>query len=114
MTQESSFGDRPDPTIRSLIESEFEGPDPERFLGRLRRELAVLPARDTEWDVLAHWARPGVLAAAMAAGMLLGLTFWKSWRDRPQSSNGPAMSVALLEEPRITSSPIVYTVLGER
>ena len=114
MTHESRFTDRPDPAVRSLLESEFEGPDPERFLGRLRRELVRLPARDTEWDVLAHWARPGVLAAAMAAGMLLGLTFWRSWRHQPSSSGGPAMSVALLEEPRITTSPIVFTVLGER
>jgi hypothetical protein len=65
--------------------------------------------------VLAHWARPGVLTAALAAGLLLGTAVWRSWRERtvPHGA-GPAVSVALLEEPRITTSPIVYTVMGER
>jgi hypothetical protein len=104
---------RPDPAVRELLLREFEGPGPELFLDRLRRELALLPDRVDEWDVLAHWARPGVLVAAMAAGMLLGATLWRNWREQTPAPT-PAVSVALLEEPRLTTSPIVYTVMGER
>jgi hypothetical protein len=112
MTEKTPFHAEPDPELGRLLASHFEGPDPAGFLGRLEQRLRVLPERDTEWEVLARWARPGVLAAAMAAGFVLGLTWWREW-SRP--ANPPPVSVAALEAPRgATGGPILYAVLEGR
>jgi hypothetical protein len=113
MRQESPFSD-PGPGVRELLAREFEGPDGSSFMDRLSARLRSLPARDSQWDVLAAWARPSVLIAAMAAGLLLGLTLWQNWRDRTAVVAAPAVSVAMLEEPRPIARSIVYTVMGER
>ncbi len=112
MRQESPFTE-PGPEVRDLLVREFEGPDGQSFMNRLTDRLRAFPRRDTEWDVLAAWARPSVLIAAMAAGLLLGLTLWRNWRERAVAG-APAVSVAMLEEPRSMTGPIVYTVMEER
>src|SRR5689334_23096866 len=98
MKEELPFGG-PAPEVSELLRRDFEGPDGPSFIDRLTGVLRALPARDTEWDVLAGWARPGVLVAAVAAGLLLGVTLWQNWYVKA-GAVAPAVSVAMLEEPR--------------
>jgi hypothetical protein len=112
MKEELPFGG-PAPEVSELLRRDFEGPDGPSFIDRLAVVLRALPARDTEWDVLAGWARPGVLVAAVAAGLLLGVTLWQNWYVR-SGAVAPAVSVAMLEEPRPIAQSIVFSVMGER
>ena len=112
MKEDQPFGG-PAPEVAELLRHEFEGPDGPSFIDRLRVRLRALPARDTEWDVLAGWARPGVLVAAVAAGLLLGVTLWRNWYVNSGSAP-PAVSIAMLEEPRPIARSLVQSVMGER
>ena len=112
MKEELPF-ESPSPEVGELLRRDFEGPDGPSFVNRLAVRLRALPARDTEWDVLAAWARPRVLAAALAAGLLLGIAVWQNWREK-SSPVAPAVSVAMLEEPRPITGSLVSTVMGER
>jgi hypothetical protein len=70
----SPFDQSPDPELGRLLRDRLTGSSPEAFLRRLRLALAEVQA--DQWDVLAGWARPRVLAAAIAAGFLLWLGAW--------------------------------------
>ena len=70
----SPFDNQPDPELGRLLRERLTGPAPEAFLRRLR--LALAAERADQWDVLAGWARPRVLAAAIAAGFFLWLGAW--------------------------------------
>ncbi len=71
----SPFDHQSDPELGRMLREQLTGPAPEAFLRRLR--LAVAGAgRGTQWDVLAHWAEPRVMAAAIAAGFLIWLGAW--------------------------------------
>jgi len=112
MTDHTSFRSEPDEELGRMLAPHFEGPDSAGYLSRLRQSLEALPERDSEWEVLARWARPGVLAAAMVAGYVLGLAWWREW-SRP--ANPPAVAVAALEAPRSgAGEPIFYAVLEGR
>jgi hypothetical protein len=77
-----------------------------------------LPARASQWDVLATWARPGVVAVAAAAAFLLGVALWQTWQRqiREPAVAAPSVSVAILDA--ATSPPgetqILYAVLEGR
>ena len=70
----SPFDNQPDPVLGRMLRDRLTGSAPEAFLRRLRHAIAADKA--SEWDVLAGWARPRVLAAAIAAGFLLWLGAW--------------------------------------
>ena len=70
----SPFDQTPDPELGRLLRERLTGSSPEAFLRRLR--LALAGEQADQWDVLAGWARPRVLAAAIAAGFLLWLGAW--------------------------------------
>lgn len=70
----SPFDQSPDPELGRLLRERLTGSSPEAFLRRLR--LALAGERADQWDVLAGWARPRVLATAIAAGFLLWLGAW--------------------------------------
>ena len=72
MTTPDPFEHRPDPAVGQLLRSAFDTPDPAGFAARVIAGLRR-PPRETSWDVLARWARPGLAAAALAA---LALTVW--------------------------------------
>lgn len=105
---------QPDRRTAEALGVHFEGPDPKGFLARLGGVLRGLPQCDSEWDVLATWARPRVLAAAMVAGFLLGMAMWQTWRTRGVAPASP-VSVAMLEAIRPPEvNPVVNVVLEER
>lgn len=114
MKNESPFGSDADPRIGQALKVHFEGPDPGAFRARLRAGLGRLPERDSEWDVLATWARPRVMAAAMAAGFLLGMAMWRTWRGRVEEPVSP-VSVAMFETPLPPEfNPVINAVLEDR
>jgi hypothetical protein len=70
MMEHTPFDHAPDPELGALLREALTGPEPEAFLHRVR---AAVTTRDDQWDVLERWARPRVLAAAVAAGLVLWL-----------------------------------------
>jgi hypothetical protein len=70
MTKPLSFDSGPDPELGARLRSALDGPEPERFLARVREAVSA-SGRETTWDVLARWAPAGLVAAAAAAAL-----FW--------------------------------------
>lgn len=64
------FDSTPDPELGGLLREALTGPEPEAFLARLRSAVAE---RDNQWDVLDRWARPRLVVAALAAGLMVWL-----------------------------------------
>lgn len=108
---DSPFRPAPDPRLREALTSYFEGPDPAGMLARLEGTLAGLSERESGLDVLARWARPRVLAAAMAAGFLLGIALWRTWWR--QAEPATPISVAILEARPAEVNPVMHTVLED-
>jgi len=71
----SPFDNQRDEELGSLLRAELTGSRPDAFLARVRRNVAAAE-RPSEWDVLAGWARPRMMAAAIAAALLLWLGAW--------------------------------------
>lgn len=111
MNTNLAFQSSPDDELGRRLREELEGPDPAAYLGRLRRYLLALPERDTEWEVLAAWARPGVIAAAVAATILLGVALLGTWRQHPDPvpEQVAAVPVAALMAPT-GGDPAVITL----
>jgi hypothetical protein len=95
----SPFDNQPDPELGRLLRERLTGPAPEAFLRRLR--VAVAAERADQWDVLAGWARPRVLAAAIAAGFLLWLG---AWFVGSAPSTDPGVTMASLPAHTVVSS----------
>ena len=118
MTEQMPFGNEPDQALGSLIRDAYRGPDPEPFFARLNGVLEGLPARASQWDVLATWARPGVVTAAAAAAFFLGVALWQSWRSQVSGPAPvpPSVSVAMLDAAPIRpgEDQILYAVLEGR
>lgn len=89
---DSPFDAGPDPELGRLLREQLTGPAPEAFLRRLRLAVAATPSGD-EWDVLAGWARPRIMALAVAAGFLLWLGAWFG-SDRLSGGAEPAVQIA--------------------
>jgi len=77
----SPFDHEPDEELGRMLREQLTGPAPEAFLRRLRVAITDT-ARGDEWDVLAVWARPRVMAVAVAAGFLLWLGAWFAGTER--------------------------------
>ena len=96
----SPFDNQPDPVLGRLLRERLTGPAPEAFLRRLRQAVAADKA--SEWDVLAGWARPRVLAAAIAAGFLLWLG---AWFGQVSAHTDPGVPMAATLEAQTVVSP---------
>ena len=95
----SPFDNQPDEALGQVLRDELTGAAPEAFLRRLR--LAVVEAGPgSQWDILAGWARPRVMAAAIAAALLLWLGGWM------------AAGTSALEEDVMVASLPAHTVLS--
>jgi hypothetical protein len=70
MMEPTPFDPAPDAELGGLLREALTGPEPEAFLRRMR---AAIQGQDNQWDVLERWARPRLVAAAVAAGLILWL-----------------------------------------
>ena len=96
----SPFDHERDAELGRLLRERLTGPEPEVFLGRMR--LAVAGAqRPSEWDVLASWARPRVMALAIAAALLLWLG---AWFESDRTTADPGIMMASLPTHSVVSS----------
>ena len=68
----NSFDSRPDAALGRLLRDTLEPAHHAAFVGRIGARIRA-EARETAWDILAGWARPGMAAAAAAA---LALALW--------------------------------------
>ncbi len=97
---QSPFNQERDEALGRLLREQLTGPAPEAFLHRMRGAVAGAP-RANEWDVLADWARPRVMALAIAAGLLLWLG---AWFEGSQPAVDPGVMVASLPTHAVVSS----------
>ena len=96
----SPFDHEPDPELGRMLREALTGPEPEAFLRRLRVAVAGAGAGD-QWDVLAGWARPRVVAMTVAAGFLLWLGAWFGESRAPADAG---VTVASLPAQAVVSS----------
>jgi len=111
----SPFDHEPDPELGRMLREALTGPEPEAFLRRLRTAAAAAE-RGNQWDVLAGWARPRVMAMAVAAGFLLWLGTWFA-STAPTADAGITMA-SLPVHTVVSSQPpavdVIMTALRER
>jgi len=75
MTDLSPFDHRPDPEVGAWLKDVLTVPDDRGFVVRVMARVPALMPRESWWDILSTWARPGLAAAAvllMLAGFQLG------------------------------------------
>ncbi|HEU5217523.1 MAG TPA: hypothetical protein VFU23_02635 [Gemmatimonadales bacterium] len=96
----SPFDHEPDPELGRMLREALTGPEPEAFLRRLRMAAAEAGRAD-QWDVLAGWARPRVMAMAVAAAFLLWLG---TWFARSPDLTDPGVTMASLPAHTVVSS----------
>ena len=104
MTGHDPFEATQDVALGRLLREHLDAGDEASFVARVRS--AVAAERDTSWDVLARWARPGLVAAAT---IVIGLSLWLSAQRDPdvptladaiQPSGAPTRILAGAQEPR--------------
>jgi hypothetical protein len=121
MTPSLSFDHRPDPELGAALRAALDGEDQAAFVARVlaRAEHGPLPRADAPtWDVLAGWARLGIVAAA-AAALVAGLFVGRNARaaaslDDVVIASAGEGATALLSSPRAPDASVVFTSLVER
>ncbi len=97
------FDAQPDEELGVLLRTGLDGPAPEAFAARLRG--AVVEAERAEsWEVLAGWARPGLVAAGLAAAAVL-------WVVLTRDMGTPIWSQAVPVQELIAGQPATGEVL---
>lgn len=106
----SPFDHGPDPELGRMLREALTGPEPEAFLRRVRTAVAAAEPGD-QWDVLAGWARPRVMAMAVAAAFLLWLGTWVA---RSTEAVDPGVTMASLPAHTVVSSqpPAVDVIMA--
>jgi len=105
------FDGRPDEELGALLRAQLEGPEPAQFVARLR--AAVVQAdRAESWEVLAGWARPGLVAAGLAAAMLLWAVLTQD-TVRPPGPGGVSVQELIAGQPA-SGEVLISAVLEDR
>jgi hypothetical protein len=93
---DNPFAARPDPVLGSALRAALEPGGTGAFVARVLERWE--PARD--WGILATWARHGIPAAALLAGLVLLVALWTGLPTPDAlvaaSSPGPDRTTALL------------------
>lgn len=122
MTPSLSFDHRPDPELGAALRAALDGENQAAFVAEVlaRAERGPLPRADAPtWDVLAGWARLGIVAAA-AAALVAGLYVGRSTSAATSSLDDVVIAsagegaTALLSSPRAPDASVVFTSLVER
>ena len=73
MKDATPFSAERDEALGAILRDHLTGPNPEHFLARLKTEIrsGILSRPDDSLMVLDRWAKPGILAAGIAAAFLL-------------------------------------------
>ena len=99
-TPPSPFDSERDPRLGDALHRVLDAGDTAAFVARVLARVAAGPA---PWDVLAGWARPGIaaaLAAAMAAGVLVGrMASPRQALEDALVSTGTGPAAVVLESP---------------
>jgi hypothetical protein len=105
------FDAQPDEELGALLRAGLDGPAPEAFTARLR--AAVVEAERAEsWEILAGWARPGLVAAGLAAAAVLWVVLT---REVGPTVGTPAVPVQeLIAGQPASSEVLISAVLGGR
>jgi hypothetical protein len=105
-----SIGPDRDPELGALLRAAFDDGQDAVFAARVRAQL-VRERREGTWDVLAHWLRPGLAAAAaIIFAVLVGMQLNPV---RPPSS--PALADQLLAAEGTSGSDVVLAgLVGDR
>ena len=90
----------PDEVLGRLLRDSLEGENPGGFEARVREALH-LEHRDSAFDVLARWTRPGLAAAALLA-LAVGL-----WLGIAMGRQSAALDDDLLPEPDLVVAALV-------
>ncbi|MGQ0702269.1 MAG: hypothetical protein ACT4PM_03955 [Gemmatimonadales bacterium] len=111
----SPFDNQPDEVLGRMLREQLTGPRPEVFLARLRQAVAAA-GPGSQWDVLAAWSRPRVMAAAIAAALLLWLGSWLATGSARQETaelvpSLPAQAVLSAQSPPVDE---IMSALMER
>ncbi|MFN2316011.1 MAG: hypothetical protein ABR602_04950 [Gemmatimonadales bacterium] len=105
------FDAQPDEELGALLRAGLDGPAPEAFTSRLRS--AVVEAERAEsWEVLAGWARPGLVAAGLAAAAVLWVVLTRDVGP-PMGAQTIFVQELIAGQPA-TSEVLISAVLGGR
>lgn len=107
---DSPFETRPDEVLGDLLRKHLTGSDVSLFQERMQRVLAEA-SPSTPWDQLARWARPGLVAAGLAAAVL----GWLAVRsvDRAVVPDGGAVSVQVVVAGEQTAGDLLIAAVAE-
>lgn len=86
MTSHDPFDPSRDLALGRLLREHLSGANESAFVARVR--TALMAERDSSWDVLARWTRPG-LAAAVSLAFALGV--WLALQQRGVATLADAM-----------------------
>ena len=92
MSDLSPFDHRPDAELGGWLRETLSGPDDGAFAERVLARVPAQMVRESWYDILGEWARPGLAAAAvlvMLAGFGLG-----RYLAAPQSADEAATGIA--------------------
>jgi hypothetical protein len=104
MSGHDPFDATRDVALGRLLREHLSAGDDARFVARMRAALAG--ERDSSWEVLSRWARPGLVAAA---SVVIGLGIWLSTQrvtdvptlaDAIQPSGAPTRVLAGAQDTR--------------
>lgn len=103
------FDARPDEELGALLRQHLSGDDPAQFVARLR--LAVAQAdRAESWEVLAGWARPGLVAAGLAAAALIWMVLTRDV-GAPMGAGGVPVQELIAGQPA-SGEVLISAVMG--
>lgn len=104
------FDAQPDDELGALLRAALDGPASGVFAARLRGAV-VRAERAESWEVLARWARPGLVAAGLAAAMLLWVVLT---RDVGPPLGFPDAPTQELIAGQPSGEILISAVLGDR
>lgn len=114
----NEFDHRPDRQLGDLLREALATPDDAGFVSRVMAAAPWAAPRESGWDVLGRWARPGVAAAAL---LLLLAGGWFRQAGGPRESGEelalavPAVDAGgLLEGNEVPQLDVDLVLMGEQ
>jgi len=103
MSDTNDFNQARDEALGALLRNHLSAPDDAAFAARMRVE-AVAAARTGDWTAVAHWALPGLAAAALLLAAL-GAALGRALPESPASRTASGSTAGSLLELASDSTP---------